>query len=165
MSETNPALGILLRLLSGLLFAAMAVTVKRLGDTVPLGEIVFFRSVFAMILVVIFLWMRREFPDGLRKGRPWEHVLRSLLGVGPLRFNARRSRAGRDEPADVQLFPRWHRIRAGNGRDLQCLRPACPARRPAVPARRHSRFGGSAQTQGPWWRVGRSGNGRSRLQP
>lgn len=51
-----------------------------MGDAVPLGENVFFRSVFAMILVVIFLRMRREFPDGLRTGRPWEHVLRSLLG-------------------------------------------------------------------------------------
>lgn len=78
--ETHPARGIALRLLSGLLFAAMTITVKLVSDDVPLGEIVFFRSAFAMIPLVIFLRLRAEFPGGLRTRRPWGHMLRSGFG-------------------------------------------------------------------------------------
>lgn len=80
----RPNLGIGLRLLSGLLFTAMVVCVKATSDAVPLGEIVFFRSAFALIPLVIFLWWRREFPGGLRTRRPWGHVLRSSLGAAGL---------------------------------------------------------------------------------
>lgn len=41
-------------LLSGLLFATIMVCVKAVIDPVPLGEIVFFRSFFALIPLVIF---------------------------------------------------------------------------------------------------------------
>lgn len=46
--------GIALRILSGLLFAAMVVVVKMVSEEVPLGEIVFFRSAFALFPLVIF---------------------------------------------------------------------------------------------------------------
>jgi drug/metabolite transporter (DMT)-like permease len=76
--------GMILRTLSGLLFTFMAVCVKLTSGTVPLGEIVFFRSTFAMIPLVIFLWWRGEFPGGLRTQRPWGHVLRSSLGAAAM---------------------------------------------------------------------------------
>lgn len=76
-----PWRGIALRMLSGLLFAVMVVMVKAVSEDVPLGEIVFFRSAFAMIPLVVFLRLRGEFPSGLRSQRPLGHVLRSLFGA------------------------------------------------------------------------------------
>ncbi|PJE27086.1 EamA domain-containing membrane protein RarD [Pseudooceanicola antarcticus] len=80
----NPTRGILLRLLSGLLFAGMVVMVKALSEDIPLGEIVFFRSAFALIPLVIFLRLRGEFPAGLRSKLPWGHVLRSGFGAAAM---------------------------------------------------------------------------------
>jgi len=77
----KPALGIGLRLLAGLLSAGMFVCVKASSGAVPLGEIVFFRSFFALIPLVIFLLVRREFPDGLKTRRPMGHLLRSSFGA------------------------------------------------------------------------------------
>lgn len=77
----DPRRGILLRLLSGLLSAAMVVTVKLLSEAVPLGQIVFFRSAFALIPLAVFLLLRHELPGGLRSSRPWGHLLRSGFGV------------------------------------------------------------------------------------
>jgi hypothetical protein len=54
-SAKRPALGIGLRILSGALFATMAIFVKALSGHVPVGQIVFFRSAFALISLVIFL--------------------------------------------------------------------------------------------------------------
>ena len=59
-----PSLGISLRLLSGLLMAGMFVSVKAASEDVPLGQIVFFRSFFAILPLVFFLWIRREFARG-----------------------------------------------------------------------------------------------------
>ncbi|QBF32692.1 DMT family transporter [Thalassococcus sp. S3] len=72
--------GIALRILSGLLFTAMAATIKAIGDAVPLGQLVFFRSAVAMVPLVIFLWARQEFPQGLATRRPMGHLVRCILG-------------------------------------------------------------------------------------
>ncbi len=77
----KPALGIGLRLLSGVLMGGMFVSVKAVSEAVPLGEIVFFRSFFALIPLVIFLWMRREFPHGLATKRPLDHLMRASFGA------------------------------------------------------------------------------------
>ena len=73
--------GIQLRILSGVLFMAMALCIKLSTTTVPLGQIVFFRSAFAMIPLVIFLVVLGDFPRGLYTKRPWGHVARSGLGT------------------------------------------------------------------------------------
>jgi len=77
----RPNLGVSLRLVSGLLFAGMFVCVKAAGPDVPLGEVVFFRSFFAIIPLVVFLWVRGEFPHGLATKRPFQHLLRSSFGA------------------------------------------------------------------------------------
>ena len=77
----HPALGIGLRILSGVLISGMYICVKAVSEDVPLGEIVFFRSVFAIIPLVIFLWVRNEFPAGLATQRPMAHVLRASFGA------------------------------------------------------------------------------------
>ncbi|MEM8787094.1 MAG: DMT family transporter [Pseudomonadota bacterium] len=77
----NPGLAIGLRLLSGLLFAGMLICVKAVSDAIPLGEIVFFRSAFALLPLIVFLWLRGEFPQGLATKRPFGHVLRASFGA------------------------------------------------------------------------------------
>ncbi|MEP4197077.1 MAG: DMT family transporter [Aliishimia sp.] len=77
----RPTLGIYLRILSGLLGTGMFICVKAVSDTVPLGEIVFFRSLFAVIPLLVFLWIRDEFPGGLATKRPFDHVLRAGFGA------------------------------------------------------------------------------------
>jgi len=77
----NPSLAIGLRILSGVLFAGMLVCVKAVSKEVPLGEIVFYRSAFALIPLVVFLWVRSEFPSGLATKRPVSHLLRASFGA------------------------------------------------------------------------------------
>ncbi len=47
-------------------------------------QIVFFRSAFALVPLVIFLWLRGEFPGGLATKRPLGHLLRSSLGAAAM---------------------------------------------------------------------------------
>ena len=82
--DERPWLGAFLRVLAGLLFAAMSVCVKSLSGSVPLGEIVFYRSLFALIPLVLFLWVRSELPSGLATRRPLGHLLRSALGAAAM---------------------------------------------------------------------------------
>lgn len=84
MGLSDTAKGIALRILSGLLFTLMSLCVKLIGSAVPLGQIVFFRSAVAMLPLVVFLWLRGEFPAGLHTTRPWGHVLRSGLGAAAM---------------------------------------------------------------------------------
>lgn len=80
----RPARGIALRLLSGVLFTGMAVCVKATSDVVPTGQIVFYRSAFALLPLAIFLWWRGELPGGLRTTRPGGHLLRSAFGAAAM---------------------------------------------------------------------------------
>ncbi|WP_299952738.1 DMT family transporter [uncultured Roseobacter sp.] len=82
MTDTDrPRFGIGLRILSGVLMAGMFVCVKAVSEDVPLGEIVFFRSAFALIPLIVFLWLRNEFPQGLATTRPMGHLLRASFGA------------------------------------------------------------------------------------
>lgn len=80
-ARDRPSWGIGLRLLSGVLMAGMLVSVKAVSDAVPLGQIVFFRSAFALGPLIVFLWVRNEFPSGLATKRPGAHVLRASFGA------------------------------------------------------------------------------------
>lgn len=80
----RPTRGILLRVLSGVLFTGMLVCIKAVSDVVPVGQSVFFRSLFALLPIVVFLMLRREFPRGLATRRPLGHALRSGLGAGAM---------------------------------------------------------------------------------
>lgn len=80
----RPLAGILLRLLSGLLFTGMMVCVKAVSTEVPLGQTVFFRSLFALLPIVAFMTWRRQFPAALATQRPLGHLLRSGLGAAAM---------------------------------------------------------------------------------
>ncbi|RXE49470.1 DMT family transporter [Chromohalobacter israelensis] len=80
----RPLAGIVLRLLSGLLFTGMMVCVKAVSTQVPLGQTVFFRSAFALLPIVIFMTWRREFPRALATRKPLGHLVRSGLGAAAM---------------------------------------------------------------------------------
>lgn len=81
---SNEALGVTLRILSTLAFALMGVCVKALGDTVPLGQVVFFRSAFALLPLVAYLFWRGDWPRGLMTSRPMGHIGRCLMGAAAM---------------------------------------------------------------------------------
>src|SRR6266571_2254702 len=73
--------GILLKLVSVLLFAVMSALIRGLGDTVPVEQVVFFRSAFAILPVVVVYAARRELSTAVRTGRPLGHVGRGIISV------------------------------------------------------------------------------------
>ncbi len=74
-------IGIILRILSGIAFTLMGALIKYLAESVPLGQLVFFRSAFALIPMLGFLLWHRDFPGGLKTTRPLGHLLRCCIGT------------------------------------------------------------------------------------
>ncbi|MCV0427893.1 MAG: DMT family transporter, partial [Roseibium sp.] len=72
--------GIGLRVGATVFFTLMVLFIKWLSDAIPVGQVVFFRSAFALIPLILFLMWTREFPSGLRTRRPRSHVARCVLG-------------------------------------------------------------------------------------
>jgi drug/metabolite transporter (DMT)-like permease len=50
----------------------------------PVAELVFFRSAFALVPLVIWLVMRGDFPRALHTSRPGGHLIRSFAGIGSM---------------------------------------------------------------------------------
>src|SRR5258708_2373124 len=76
-----------MKLVSVLLFAVMSALVRHVGETVPLGQVVFFRSAFAIIPVMVIYAWRGELGAALRTGRPLGHVTRGLIAVVSMFLN------------------------------------------------------------------------------
>lgn len=73
--------GILCKLFALALFTVMASLIKATSDVVPPGQAVFFRSAFALPVIVGWLAMRGELRGGLKTSRPLGHLWRGLVGV------------------------------------------------------------------------------------
>src|SRR5207342_2215196 len=78
---------ITLKVMSALLFAVMSALVRFLGETYPVGQIVFFRSAFAILPVVVIYAWRGELEAAVRTGRPFRHIGRGLTAVGAMFCN------------------------------------------------------------------------------
>jgi len=78
--------GILLKVAATFAFAAMSATIKTVSTRFPVGEIVLFRSLFAMAALVVWLARRGEFPHALSTRRKLGHVGRSIAGSGGMFF-------------------------------------------------------------------------------
>ncbi len=76
-----------IKLLSVLLFAVMSALVRLVGDDIPVGQVVFFRSAFALVPVVAIYAWRGELAAALRTGRPWGHVTRGAISVASMFLN------------------------------------------------------------------------------
>ncbi len=82
----DPIRGILLKIVSVLVFVGMQTSIKLAGDGVPAGEIVFFRSFFALVPVVIYLAWLGDLATALRTDDPVGHVWRGLIGTTSMGF-------------------------------------------------------------------------------
>jgi drug/metabolite transporter (DMT)-like permease len=83
----NVVHAILIKLVSVLLFALMSVLVRWLGDRVPVGQVVFFRSAFAILPVALVYAWRGELVAAMRTERPFGHLGRGLISVASMFLN------------------------------------------------------------------------------
>ena len=80
----SPIRGIGLKVLSVLVFIVMAALIKATANEVPAGEAVFFRSFFAIPVILLWLVWRRELSQGLRVAKPLGHVWRGVIGTSAM---------------------------------------------------------------------------------
>lgn len=77
----SPLRGILFKLASVLVFIAMVALIKATSAHVPPGQTVFFRSFFAIPVILVWLAARRELATGIRVKSPIGHVWRGVAGT------------------------------------------------------------------------------------
>lgn len=80
----SPLRGIVYKLMSVVLFITMASLIKASSGHVPPGEAVFFRSLFAMPVIVVWLALRRELRTGFYTANPLGHFWRGLVGTSAM---------------------------------------------------------------------------------
>lgn len=81
MPRSNPMAGIGLKVVSVAVFLSMASLLKA-SPGIPPGEMVFFRSFFAILPIMVFLAARGELVAGVKTAKPMAHVWRGIIGVG-----------------------------------------------------------------------------------
>ena len=79
-AERQPLMGIALKVISVSVFVMMSSLIKSAG-MVPSGQIVFFRSFFAIFPIIAMLAWRRELATAFRTAHPVSHIMRGLVGV------------------------------------------------------------------------------------
>lgn len=77
----RPLRGISLKIGSVLIFIVMASLIKATAQHVPPGQAVFFRSFFAIPVIIAWLILRREMATGFRVNQPMGHVWRGVVGT------------------------------------------------------------------------------------
>ena len=80
----RPLRGIALKLASVLFFIVMASLIKATAQHVPPGQTVFFRSFFAIPVIVVWLAWRRELRTGFQAQNPFGHFWRGLMGTASM---------------------------------------------------------------------------------
>lgn len=76
----RPLRGITYKLISVVMFMTMSALLKSVSDQIPAGEMVFFRSAFAVPVIVVWLLWRGELATGLKVNQPLGHFWRGLMG-------------------------------------------------------------------------------------
>ena len=80
----RPLRGILFKLLSVTLFIVMSALIKFVSDEVPPGQAVFFRSFFAIPVILGWLILRRDLRHGLRVTSVSGHIRRGIAGTAAM---------------------------------------------------------------------------------
>lgn len=75
---------IIFKILSVFLFVVMAGIIKSVSGHVPPGQSVFFRSLFAIPVIVVWLMMRKELRIGFKTQNPMNHVWRGVIGTSAM---------------------------------------------------------------------------------
>lgn len=81
----NTLRGIALKVLSVTVFVAMSACIKAAGQ-LPAGQIVFFRSFFAIFPILVMLAWHGELATALRTSNPLGHIARGAVGVLSMAF-------------------------------------------------------------------------------
>lgn len=84
LTSHRPGLAISLKVLAVFLFSAMAAVIKATSGHVPPGEAVFFRSLFAIPAILVWLVMRGQLSHGLIAKKPMGHVWRGMIGTAAM---------------------------------------------------------------------------------
>jgi drug/metabolite transporter (DMT)-like permease len=79
-SQQGVMAGMMLRLLATLLFTVMSLLVRLASAEAPVGQIMFHRSLWALLPILAYMALRGQLPGGLRTRRPMGHFKRSLYG-------------------------------------------------------------------------------------
>jgi len=77
----NTGRGIALKLISAVLFAVMSALIRYLGVRYPIGEVVFYRSAFAIVPIVLIYAWRGELAATVRTERPMGQISRGALSI------------------------------------------------------------------------------------
>ncbi|WP_299619551.1 DMT family transporter [uncultured Tateyamaria sp.] len=80
-TQNRPGTAIALKLLAVFLFMVMAAMIKAATQNVPAGQAVFFRSLFAMPIIVLWIWQRGEIREALVPNNLMGHVWRGIFGT------------------------------------------------------------------------------------
>ena len=80
----NPLRGIGLKVCSVMIFTLMAICIKASAPHVPSGQAVFFRSLFAIPVILLWLVRERKLRTGLRTNHPIGHFWRGLVGTSAM---------------------------------------------------------------------------------
>lgn len=76
----SPLTGIVLKILSALAFTLMSAVAKAVSARYPVGQVIFCRSFFALVPLLIWLWWREELPSALRTRNISGHLKRGIIG-------------------------------------------------------------------------------------
>lgn len=77
----NVATGIFLKLASVVLFSLLSTLIRVAGQKFPLGQIIFFRSAFAILPVVLIYAWRHELRAAVVTYRPWGQLARGVQAI------------------------------------------------------------------------------------
>lgn len=80
----QPLRGIIFKVMSVCMFMGMASLVKAASADVPPGQAVFFRSFFALPIILGWLAIRHELRDGWKTKNPMGHFWRGLVGTSAM---------------------------------------------------------------------------------
>ena len=83
----NASAGIVMKIMAALSSTLMLACVKGLDGAIPVGEVIFFRSVLALVPLMIWLRIQGSILDGIRTRNVRGHFLRGLAGTGGLYFS------------------------------------------------------------------------------
>jgi drug/metabolite transporter (DMT)-like permease len=77
----NTSKGIVLKLVSAVFFAVMSALIRYLGARYPIGEVVFYRSAFALVPILVLYTLRGELAATVRTERPLGQASRGALSI------------------------------------------------------------------------------------
>ena len=83
-TQNKPGTAIALKLMAVFLFMVMAALIKEATQSVPPGQAVFFRSLFAMPIILVWIWQRGDLREALVPVNLLGHVWRGLFGTAAM---------------------------------------------------------------------------------